>query len=358
MKPILYIKGSDSNDVRLNKFLIYFKQINVPVKFIGWNRYKTLQNVEDSSVYIYNGGGYGRPLLVFHYQIWMIKVFFYFLLKRNLKSYNIIAINFDSAFPLYLASIIRGYDFIYEVYDQFAISYKFPSCMKNILNWIDSRVMNKARFIIHVDQNRVKTHHHKSIIIENTPYDFFKGNKRTYDYTKHKFAVTGLLNENRGLNHIINFAKEHTNIEFLFVGSLIDVNDEQVKLIHALPNIEIHEFMPQNKLFEFMIDCCGIFSLYNPIIEINLLAASNKVYDAMMLGIPVITNSEVINSKFIKENNIGVIVNYEYDDSWEQLASNDFIETAISKGKNGRNIYINNYIFEDIVSKVMINILK
>lgn len=107
--------------------------------------------------------------------------------------------------------------------------------------------------------------------------------------------------------------------------------------------------MPQEKLFELMLSCCAIFSLYNPAIEINKLAASNKVYDAMMLGIPVITNKEVINSKFILENKIGFVINYECDATWDILINDNFLDMCKTLGKNGRKLYLKDYLFGNLV---------
>lgn len=357
MKPILYVKGSTTRDVRLSKFLSFFAKQGTEVNFIGWKREVSENSKEnDSFKYIFKGGGRNNKRVMLYYPLWMIKVFFHFLFKRNLTSYNIIAINFDVAFPLYLVSHFRKMDYVYEVYDQFAISYNFPGWLKKILLYIDEKIMKRAKLIIHVDSNRVKTYHDKTVIIENTPFDYFNDSTRSYDKVKHKFAVTGLLNNVRGLDVILEFAKKHQNLEFLFVG---EIGDEKLSsLVDSLPNITKKNFMPQNELFALMEDCCGIFSLYNPKIEINRLAASNKVYDAMMMGIPVITNKEVINSGFIKESNIGYVVNYEYDNSWDFMSNPNFVLEAIELGKKSRKLYLNTYVFDKLLKSRFVLCLK
>ena len=113
----------------------------------------------------------------------------------------------------------------------------------------------------------------------------------------------------------------------------------------------------QNKLFEYLRHCCGIFSLYNPVLEINRLAASNKVYDAMMMGIPVITNPEVINSKKIKEYNVGIIVDYVFNSSWDILKSPNWLNDCKRIGKNGRKIYLEQYEFKKLVEERLLPIL-
>ncbi|GAA4146801.1 hypothetical protein GCM10022216_32150 [Sphingobacterium kyonggiense] len=351
MRPILYVKGTTEKDVRLSKFLKFFNDKNIQNYFIGWNR--NTDSKETSNIkYIFNGGGKNNKYVMFYYPFWMLIVFFHFLFKKNLRNYNLIAVNFDTAFPIYLVSKFRKFEFIYEIYDQFAISYNFPKFLKKLLLKLDERIMDRAKLIIHVDSNRVNSHKEKSIVIENTPNDFYKGSPRSYEKVRHKFAVTGLLNKIRGIDQILKFAQEYPHIEFLFVGEVLD--EEMNNIIQSLNNIKKYNFMPQEDLFALMQDCCGIFSLYNPKIEINRLAASNKVYDAMMLGIPVITNSDVINSKFIKEKNIGLVINYIYDKSWQQLADSQFVSLAQSIGENGRAIYLEEFEFNNIVDKKLV----
>ena len=116
--------------------------------------------------------------------------------------------------------------------------------------------------------------------------------------------------------------------------------------------------MAQEDLFEKIIDCCGIFSLYDPQLEINRLAASNKVYDAMMLGIPVITNPEVANSAFIKEHEVGVVVDYKFNERWDFLSDSKFVEFATTIGKNGRNLYLKEYRFEKMLENRLLPLIN
>jgi glycosyltransferase involved in cell wall biosynthesis len=350
MKPFLYVKGSNSDDVRLFKTLLFFKNNKHRVYFIGWDRGLNKSNYDTfNEKYIFFGGGLNNRYLMFYYPFWMISVFFYFLFKKNIKEYNIIAVNFDTALPIYVVSLIRDFDYIYEVYDEFSISYNFPSKIKELLKLMDKKLMNKAKLIIQVDKNRIRSHENKTIVIENSPFDYYEGKNRSYEMVKHKFAVTGLLNDNRGINQILQFAKQNGQIKFLFVGQILD--DKMLNFARTLQNIELVEFIPQIELFKLIQDCCGIFSLYNPNIEINKLAASNKVYDAMMLGIPVITNKEVLNSKYIVENKIGFAVNYDVDKSWDFLIQKDFLVESTSIGIESRKHYLKNYVFDKILQK-------
>ncbi|MFV0270975.1 MAG: hypothetical protein ACK5HZ_04740 [Macellibacteroides fermentans] len=349
MKPILYIKSSSSEDVRLRKFLLYFSNKGINVFFWGWDRRNTNNKIKDvNTQYIHKKGCKSKKELIFNYFVWMFKLFFKLLFTKNLNQYNIIAINFDSCFPIYMASKFRRICYFYEIYDEFALSYNFPPIIKRLISSLDHKMMVRAKKIIHVDSNRCHKLESNSIIIENTPYDFLKGIERDYSKIERTFAIIGYFSATRGLDQIYKFAKDNLQLNFLLVG--VFSNNEEYKLkFNQLPNIIKYDFMAQENLFELMLSCCGIFSLYNPSIEINKLAASNKVYDAMMLGIPVITNKEVINSKFIIENKIGFVVNYQYDKTWDILKENELLAKCKELGENGRKLYLEKYLFDNLV---------
>lgn len=357
MYNILYIKGSGINDVRLHKFLSYFRARNYQLGFWGWSRdgeKPSMDGVE--SQYLLSGGGYGRKfVLFFFYFLWCFSVFFKCLFT-NLKGKILIPIDFDSAFPVYLASKFKKITYLYEVYDDFALRYRFPKFVQQFIHRIDCKIMKSSQYVIHVDENRVHYKQCKWIVIENTPNDIYNGEPRDYTLIKNKFAVIGLLSSQRGVTPIYQFAKSHPETEFLVVGRFLDKDMEQ--LYQALPNIQISGYVPQEELFAKMSDCCAIFSLYDPSVEINRLAASNKVYDAMMHGIPVITNKEVVNSKFIEDKNIGFVINYEYDDSWSCLSDSNFMENVTLKGTNGRQLYLDCYLFDKLVTNRLVPILE
>ena len=179
MKPIIYIKGSDIYDVRLQKFLKFFVERRSALSFWGWTRLKENKTMQGVTVeYLLAGGGYGkRKKLFFYYFLWVFLVFVK-CLRTNLKDVMVIAIDFDSALPVYLASKMKKINFFYEVYDDFALRYKFPGFVKRIVHRIDTNIMKKSMCVIHVDANRVLFKECNWIVIENTPTDIFEGKHR------------------------------------------------------------------------------------------------------------------------------------------------------------------------------------
>jgi len=357
MKSIVYVRGSEIKDVRLQKFLNYFVEKKFDITFWGWSRLNEKKEKEGvTSEYLLSGGGYGNKSKLFLYYFFWVFVVFWKCIKTNLREKIVIAIDFDSALPVYLASKFKRITYLYEVYDDFALRYKFPTFVKRIVHRMDTKIMKRSHCVIHVDNNRVLFKDCKWIVIENTPTDIFNGKVRNYKEIEPLFAVIGYMSKQRGLVPILEFIKKNPGLRFLVVGRFID--EEERNKFKAQPNVEYYDYMLQPELFEKMRRCCAIFSLYDPSVDINRLAASNKVYDAMMFGIPVITNKEVINSGFIKEKDLGFVIDYDYNDTWACLTDKNFMKEVETKGKKGRELYLNEYQFSELVNKRLEPILN
>ena len=346
----LFIKGDSLRNVRLNKFISCLTRIGHAVSFWGWDRASTNQTDDRLAEcrYLCSGGEFGKSA-IWRYPIWMCKVFWAVLFRRGIKECQIVAVNFDSALPVCLAGLIRRVRFIYEIRDEFALSYNFPSWLKRCILAIDHWIIRRARFVLHVDTNRITYDKGKFVVIENAPEDYWNGRDRSYANMRPIFAVVGNLSHGRGLKEICKFAKRNKHVTILVAGTLYD--QESRNILKTIENMIYKERMPQKELFRCMENCCGIFSLYDPSLEINRLAASNKVYDAMMMGIPVITNKDVQNSKYIHEMGVGIIVDYEYNESWRALESKDFMQRAVRIGSKGRQLYLAKYQFDRMIEE-------
>jgi len=353
---IRLVKSDGQSNVRLNKYFKFFTENNIQFDFIGWQREKENHSpFKDNFIPLITGGGYGGKKLIFYYLLWIMKLFLYHIFLKDLSKYKFIVINFDSGFVLYLISLIRKVDFIYEIRDDFSLSYNFPKWIKVIIDYLDNKIKSQSSNIIHVDENRVLSSDKRVIIIENSPFDFFKG-KEFDKELKHCFAITGNISEIRGAHSILKFARKNKHVDFILAGKFYDSYLKSSFL--SLGNVTYYDYMPQDKLFNLLSSCCGIFSIYDPILEINKKAASNKLYDAMMLSIPVITNIEVINSKVVIDNVSGYIVDYEFNNTWDFLASKEFINDALCKGKNGRKLYEEKYEFNKLLKTQLLPILQ
>lgn len=355
MNNILFVFAATENGVRLQKFAKFLSAHSYKLKFIGWLRYKNQTRPKDTKFetidYLIKGGGEANKKLPGLYLCFLFKLFFKLLFRKNLSKELVFAINFESAYIVYLVSHFRKVTYVYDIWDEFAISHKFPSKVVNCLKKIDKRIRKKSAFYIHVDEKRLSSIESDNyIIVYNSPYDIYGNAIHEVKY-ENAFAVTGWLNNIRGLDSIYKFASSNPQIQFVVAGEFIDSTIKDKYL--ALKNVQYYHFMPQNELFDKIKNCRGIFSLYDPSLEINRLAASNKLYDAMMLAVPSVVNSEIAAAKTVKDAQIGYLVNYVYDETWDQLSKFDIDETT-RLGQNGRKEYLSNYEFDAMMKRVFL----
>ena len=352
MKEIIILSPSSPKAVRTEKLSTYLHNRGYSITFKGWNRtYKTAEigyNQYNKIKYICKGGGERTKILPMMYCYFISKLILT-LLSQKTKGKVFLAINFETAFSCWLVSHFKKINYIYDIWDELAISHNFPDWLVKIIRGYDKKIRKRAAFYIHVDENRIsEIDCNNYIILYNSPVDFIK-NSETQDY-ENSFAVTGWLNSTRGLQSIYEFAKANPNIKFIVAGKFLQ--EDYKKKYLALKNIEHHDFMPQKDLFSIIKNCRGIFSIYDPTIPINRLAASNKLYDAMMLSIPVIINKDLVAAKFVKNNNLGYIVDYKFGSSWDCLKELN-LEEVKKIGSNGRKKYLEEYEFNSLLDRVL-----
>ena len=169
---------------------------------------------------------------------------------------------------------------------------------------------------IHVDASRVNPKDENYLVIENITPDVYSTLGIVPQYTLRKFVVSGLLCEQRGLRALYQFASRYPQVAFVAAGN---VTDHIGQKFVDLENVDYYGYIPQEKLLILSASAAGVFSLYDPSVEINRLAASNKLYDAMMMGLTVITNKGIAASDFVDENRIGVVLPFDFCDQWSCL---------------------------------------
>ena len=330
-----FIKNSACvGHARVQKFINFFENHGFKTKNIIWSRDS---KSESNDIVILSGGGYGGARLAFKYVIWVTKLTVFLLkLKTKKKDNFFFAIDFDSAIACYLASRVRPeITYIYDIHDEFAIRYKFPDFLRRMIMKIDQVVRKSSLITVHVDHSRVGIEDVNYTVIQNITTDIYPTINKRLKTSKRTFVVSGLLCAQRGLESLYQFAFHHPECSFIVAGN---ITDHVAEKFIASSNVDYRGYIPQHELLQLSASATAVFSLYDPSIEINRLAASNKLYDAMMLGIPVITNRGIAASDFVNTHQIGIVVPFNYCSDWEILASIDLTKLQ-NIGKNGRKLY-------------------
>ena len=342
------------NHVRVKKFTAFFSKKNIDFKCLCWQREEREYDPNGNEKYILKGGGYSNKKLAFFYVFWVIVVFFHLVLVRRPNNVIILACDFDSALPTCLASIFRpSLKFVYDIHDDFSLRYKFPLVLKYMIFKIDTFIKRRAQTVIHVDANRVRQGDVNYRIIPNIP----PPKKRKTTQKKHTssrlvFGYAGLLSNGRGLESMYNFFYDNQHCKLILAGNIVSHYGTKLSMLN---NVEYLGNIEQDSLFQKLDNCDALFCLYDPTLEINRLAASNKVYDALMLNKPVIINEGLLISDLVEEHGLGIVIPYNQGPEWDKILKLEEQDFKIFRAKTSS--YYHKYFnydtaVDDIISDI------
>jgi glycosyltransferase involved in cell wall biosynthesis len=209
--------------------------------------------------------------------------------------------------------------------------------------------------IVVTDQNRIlgalADYADKVVVINGCPPDrrlpkAARTEAASLDLT---VAFVGFLAYQRGLGLLLDAAQALPHVRFILIGRLAEPLAQ--KPLTALPNVEHLGALGWEQCIAELSRADIMYAFYDPAVPINRLAASQKWYDAMMLGIPILSNCEIVNAPWIEQEDIGYTVPY---DAAAVIALLDRVsrnpDERQRKGTNGRTLFETHYnwnIMED-----------
>jgi len=269
---------------------------------------------------------YGRGVFNFYPRgCYIIKVFIF--LVRNGKKYSVIhAIDFDSAFPVFLYKFFnKKIKFVYDIAD-FIESYSspIPNFIRRVIRILDKKIMKRANAIILPDENRIQNiplHLRHKVYIVNNALDInlekIKKTSKTISLKnpdKINLIYYGAFSRDRGIKILLESAeKTKDKIDFYFAG-WGELEWLIKKYSKKLSNVFYLGLLNQDKVLSYLslmdISCI----VYSPAYEHNRLASPNKLFEAIILGKPVIVAKGTSIDKIVKDHNLGYVIKYEKED--------------------------------------------
>jgi glycosyltransferase involved in cell wall biosynthesis len=128
-----------------------------------------------------------------------------------------------------------------------------------------------------------------------------------------------------------------------------------------VPNAEYVGFLTSEDALSLEANCDVMITLYDPEDPISHFSMGNKMFEAMMLGLPIITNvaTELIRDEIA----CGIVVDYnnasEIRSALVRLRDNKQLCTQL--GENGRNAFLHKYnwaVMEENIYKIYDRLLK
>ena len=268
------------------------------------------------------------------------------------------ACDLDTVLPCYIYKKIFQKRLVFDVFDRYAMVF-VPAKFKRffaIVNWFEELLSNKADALVIAGGQKVLDTFRKKpklcSVILNCPEDYEPGEKKDSNSNSIKedltLVYTGGIRRGRALEKLVTIINSLNGINLVLAGPIMDkelfAQIESNKAIKYIGVFEPSEALALEKSSDVMI------ALYDPSVLWNGITLPNKLFEAMMCGIPIITN---IATEVVKETKCGVIVENYNDINEIRLAIiglRDDKELRRILGDNGRKAFVRRYnwnIMED-----------
>lgn len=320
------------------------KKYNLSV--LGWNREGITPNETENYLVgldlLNVRAPFGRPSIFLYYP------YFWFWVLVKLLRYKpqvVHSIDLDTLLPCLFYKFMLRKKLVYDVHDRFS-GYIPPKLMRIgtevVINFLEELLSKESDALVTVSEKVLSTFRIKpkeSAIIMNCSenYELYRKSKNEI-FT---LIYTGVIYKNLGLERITEAIKDLNDVRLVIAGRVGD--KELFDRILKFPNIEYKGILERNE--SLALEGCSdvMVVLYDLKYPKNRLSSPNKVFEALMCGVPLITNME--QDLVSEEVKCGVIVDYDnlkqIKEAVIYLKANP--ELRRTMGQNGRRAFEEKY---------------
>ena len=329
---------------------------------LGWNREGiSLQESQgylvDLSLFQFRAP-FGRPSLIFYYPIFWTWIFIK-LLKFRPKVVH--AIDLDTLFPCCVYKFLFRKKLLFDVHDRFGgyVPQNYTT-LHSTINLLEELLCKQANVLVTVSekvQDTFRSRPKYCAVITNFSEDYEFEKVRSEDgYLT--LVYTGLITKDQGLEKIASAIADLNGVQLVIAGRVVD--KELLNQMLKLNNIQYRGLLKRPDSLRLEASSDVMMVLYDLKYRKNKLSSPNKVFEAMMCGIPLITNmeSELVHN----EVGCGIIVDFNDTNQIKQavIFLRDNPEIRRKMGENGRKAFEEKYnwnLMEEKLYEIYNNLL-
>ena len=287
---------------------------------------------------------------------------FWWLVNHRQRFDLIHACDFDTVLPAVFCKWLFRKKLVYDIFDFYADHLrKTPPIIKQLIRWVDLNIITWADGVILVDDVRreqIEGGNPKRLaVIYNSPEDVHDQleivNQEQADQEL-DIVYVGLLQFERGLMELLSVLETHPDWQLDLAGFGGDA-EAILNKADQLPNVRWQGRIPYQKTLEMTARADVSFATYDPEITNHRYASPNKIFEAMMLGKPIIVAEGTNMDHIAGLNQCGLVVEYgnpqELEKALLQLEKNP--ELRCTLGTNGREAYLREYSWEIMTNRLM-----
>jgi glycosyltransferase involved in cell wall biosynthesis len=318
---------------------------------LGWNRGEGTHNKLDNNTNLLHVFDLSAPYGSTFLYLAILPMFWtWVLIKLCMHRPKIIhAFNLDTLLPCYFYKVLFRSKLIFDMHDRYAMAFipwNRGTLLKKlhlIVNYLEENFANNTDVLISVYDKMFTTLKRKPrncITIMASPEDQMI-NRTKVARDSFKLLFTGHVREGRGLDKLLEILEDIKNTELLVMGRVED--RKLLQKTYGISNCKYIGFLDHNQLLDLELSSDAIIALYDSNLQTqHEYGMANKILEAMMCGLPVITN---IAHEIITETECGILVEYDNIKQIKQaiIALRDNPELRSKLGNNGRRAFLEKY---------------
>ena len=354
-KKIIITRACDvPPDVRVEKIADSLCAMGHNVSVFAWNRGEKFPEREAKSFGEIRRfripAGYGNGIKLLPKMLWFWLVLFTSLLKERFDALH--ACDFDTLPPALLAAKLKGRKIVYDIFDFYAEGGSIPGSLRPAIRFAERLLMRLADSVIVVDEVRLPylpdAVRARAQVVYNSPPDML-GGLRVSSFprvpaksSKFRVVYSGNLIERRYILELAEAVGRSDGTEMIIAGfGPKQFVDKLVAEISGYGNVSYTGRLSVPESLALVSTADAVFSLNDPAVPNNKMASSNKLFETMMFGKPVVVNRGTSMEEKVRTLNCGLVVE---DGSPESTAGAlRFLreEPALARqmGENGRRAY-------------------
>ncbi len=246
-------------------------------------------------------------------------------LAKHHAGFDVIhACDFDTILPALWCKRRWGHAVVYDIFDFYADHLRrTPGWIKALIRKTDLACIQRADALILVDDARVAqiagAQPRRLSVVYNSPED--ADPEETDAWTPSpvgelRLAYVGLLQVERGLFEMLDVLARHPTWQLELAG--FGGDEAQIAArAEQMPNVRFHGRVTYDRALALSQSADLLFATYDPAIPNHRYSSPNKVFEAMMLGKPIIVARDTNMDRMIAAANAGLLVPYGDVDALE-----------------------------------------
>jgi glycosyltransferase involved in cell wall biosynthesis len=319
----------------------------------GWNREGISSKEVDDYIVpltLFNlKAPFGRPSLILYYPLFWTWIFVN-LLKYTPKVVH--AVDLDTLIPCCIYKVIFRKKLVYDVHDRFAgyVPQKYTA-LYSAINMFEELLSKRVDVLVTVSEKVLSTFQTRPkncVVIMNYSEDYNLDTKKAEDGNL-TLVYTGLICKDQGLENITAAIKDRKGVQLLLAGRIAD--KQLLDQMLTLTNVKYKGLLERGESLKLEASSDAMVVLYDLQYRKNQLSSPNKIFEAMMCGIPLITNME---QELVDKVSCGIIVEYNDINQIKEaiILLRDNLELRKMMGQNGRKAFEEKYNWNRMEQKL------